>query len=82
MRRRGRCQHIGDEAFIPAADFVVFLPAMVGGPVPVEHFAPALRVPIPLDFMPELGDATTNGALFGRVIGEILPSGEQALDEE
>ena len=48
MRRRGRREHIGDQAFVPAADRMVHRPFVRRAPVPVEHVG-ALRVPVPLD---------------------------------
>src|SRR6185312_1073297 len=52
VRRRCRGEHVSDEALVPAADGMVHRPAVTRAPVPIEYVF-AVRVPVPLDVMPE-----------------------------
>jgi len=82
--RRGHGQQVGDEAFVEVtADAVVHLPAVVGRPVP-EEFSTSWfsEIPIPFDFLPQLGGAATNLALDRILAVEILARGEKRLDQE
>src|SRR5437773_7722590 len=80
----GRCggEHIGDEAFVPAADLVIQAPAVIRTPVPGERLAPIPRVPAPLDLMPQEIDAPAQPPLSHRVAVEILLGAEEPLKQK
>src|SRR3569833_4384592 len=70
-RMTGR-QHVGHQAFVPAADLVVQGPAGVGTTEPIEEVAATLGIPTPFQLLPESRDTATDFSLRGSVALEIL----------
>src|SRR5271170_2851172 len=48
VTRRGCRQHIGEQAFVPAANFLLMHPPVDGAPQPIKDTLAALCVPVPL----------------------------------
>src|SRR5579883_3008535 len=75
-------EHVGDQAFVPAADLVLESPAIVGTPMPVEDAARATRVPVPLDVLPQPRHRAPQPLFHGSIAVEVLPRGEQSHAEK
>ena len=82
VARRGRRQHIGNEAFIPAADFMIHGPAVIRTPVPVQQAALFLGKPVPFDFLPQPVGTPAQLRLGGRVGVEVLACTQQTHAQE
>ena len=75
----GGGHHISDEALVPALNFVVHAPAVVGAPVPIQGVL-VLGIPVPFAIAPEPGDAISEFGFLGRCLIEIGAHAEQTLE--
>ena len=76
----GGSQNVGDEAFVPALNFVVHAPAVVGTPMPVKGVL-VLGIPVPFAIAPEPGDPISEFGFLGRCLIEVGAYAEQSLEE-